>query len=71
MLVLCTCLIKMFSIFLQAVGEPLKAAVVSLARDIILFVPLVIILPRFMGVEGTLWAAPAADLLGMLVSGYY
>lgn len=69
MLVLCTCLIKMFSIFLQAVGEPLKAAVVSLARDIILFVPLVIILPRFMGVEGTLWAAPAADLLGMLVSG--
>ena len=69
MLVLCTCLIKMFSIFLQAVGEPLKAAVVSLARDIILFVPLVIILPRFMGVEGTLWVAPAADLLGMLVSG--
>lgn len=68
MLVLCTCLIKMFSIFLQAVGEPLKAAVVSLARDIILFVPLVIILPRFMGVEGTLWAAPAADLLGMLIS---
>ena len=69
MLVTFTCLIKMISIFFQAVGEPLKAAVVSLCRDIVLFVPLVIILPKFMGVTGPLWAAPIADLIGMLISG--
>lgn len=68
MLVTFTCLIKVISIFFQAVGEPLKAAIVSLSRDIIFFVPLVIIFPKFMGVVGPLWAAPIADLIGMLIS---
>ncbi len=64
-----TCLIKVISIFFQAVGEPFKSAVVSLCRDIVLFVPLVILLPKFMGVTGPLWAAPMADLFGIAVSG--
>ncbi len=68
MLVTLTCLIKMTSIFFQAVGEPLKAAIVSLTRDIIFFVPLVIILPKYMGIKGCLIAAPIADLLGILVT---
>lgn len=68
-LVAFTCLIKMISIFFQAVGEPVKAAVVSLSRDIIFFVPLVIILPKFFGVEGVLFGAPIADLIGMIISG--
>ncbi len=67
-LVTFTCLIKMSSIFFQAVGEPLKAAIVSLARDIIFFVPLVIILPYFMGIIGVLIAAPIADALGIFVT---
>lgn len=68
MLVTFTCLIKMISIFFQAVGEPLKAAIVSLSRDIVFFVPLVIILPKFIGVTGPLWAAPISDFLGILIS---
>lgn len=65
-----TCTIKMTSIFFQAVGEPLKAAIVSLARDIVCFVPLVIILPKFFGIKGILLAAPASDLIGIIISGY-
>ncbi len=68
MLVTLTCLIKMSSIFFQAVGEPLKSIIVSLARDIIFFVPLVIILPRYMGIKGALIAAPIADLLGIAIT---
>ena len=68
MLVTFTCLIKLISIFFQAVGEPLKSTIVSLTRDIILFVPLVIILPKYMGIKGVLIAAPIADLLGILVT---
>lgn len=64
-----TCSIKVISIFFQAVGNPTKAAIVSLSRDIIFFVPLVIILPKFMGINGTLWAAPIADLTGIIISG--
>lgn len=68
MLVTFTCVIKVISIFFQAVGEPLKAAIVSLSRDIVLFVPLVLILPNFFGITGILWAAPAADVIGILIS---
>lgn len=68
LLVCFTCLIKVTSIFFQAVGEPLKAAIVSLSRDIVFFVPLVIILPKYIGVIGPLWAAPTADLLGIIIS---
>lgn len=68
MLVVFTCLIKVCSIFFQAVGNPIKASIVSLTRDIICFVPLVIILPSIMGVEGSLFAAPAADVIGIIIT---
>ncbi len=67
-LVTFTCLIKFSSIFFQAVGEPLKATIVSLTRDIILFVPLVIILPKYFGIKGVLIAAPISDFLGIIVT---
>ncbi len=63
-----TCVIKVISIFFQAVDEPLKATVVSLIRDIICFVPLALLLPTFMGVEGVLWAAPIADVVSIIVA---
>lgn len=63
-----TCSIKVSSIFFQAVGNPIKASIVSLTRDIICFVPLVIILPIFMGVEGALYAAPIADGIGIIIT---
>lgn len=68
MFVTFTCIIKVISIFFQAVGEPTKAAVVSLSRDIVCFVPLVIFLPSIMGINGALWAAPIADLIGIILS---
>lgn len=64
-----TCTIKVISIFFQAVGEPLKAAIVSLFRDIIIFCPLVLILPHVMNnINGILWAAPIADIVGIILS---
>jgi putative MATE family efflux protein len=64
-----TCTIKVISIFFQAVGEPLKAAIVSLFRDIIIFCPLVLILPHLMNnINGILWAAPIADIVGIILS---
>lgn len=68
-LVLFTVSIKAISIFFQAVGEPKKATISSLVRDIVCFVPLCLILPNFFGVDGVLYAAPAADFIGMIVAG--
>ena len=67
-LVVFTCTIKMTSIFFQAVGKPAHAVISSVIRDIICFVPLVIILPRFFGVKGVLYAAPIADFIAIIVA---
>ena len=74
-LIIFTCVIKMSSIFFQAVGKPVMAVIASLTRDIICFVPLVILLPAVFegnragsGINGILYAAPAADVVGMIVA---
>lgn len=68
-LVIATVSIKAISIFFQAVGEPKKATISSLTRDLICFVPLCLILPHFFGVDGVLYAAPIADFIGIAVAG--
>ena len=67
-LVTFTLIIKMTSIFFQAVGKPLAAVVASTIRDIVCFIPLILLLPRFFGIQGILYAAPAADFIAMLVA---
>lgn len=56
------------AVYLQAVGKPIKSAVLSLARQIIFFVPAALILPLFLGVEGVLWTGPVADGLAFILS---
>ncbi|MBD5111774.1 MAG: MATE family efflux transporter [Ruminococcaceae bacterium] len=67
-LVTFTCTIKMTSIFFQAVGKPISAVVASMIRDIICFVPLIIILPMSFEIQGILYAAPCADFIAMVVA---
>ena len=56
------------AIYLQAIGKPVKSALLSLSRQIIFFVPAAIILPIFMGVTGVLWTGPVADGLAFILS---
>lgn len=74
-LVIFTCVIKMSSIFFQAVGKPVMAVIASLTRDIVCFVPLVILIPAIFersqagsGINAVLFAVPAADIIGMIVA---
>lgn len=68
MLVTFTCIIKMTSIFFQAVGKSIRAVIASMIRDIVCFIPLIIILPIFFDIGGILFAAPCADFLAMIVA---
>jgi Na+-driven multidrug efflux pump len=56
------------AVYLQAVGKPVKSALLSLARQIIFFVPTILILPVFLGVKGVLWTGPVADGLAFVLS---
>ena len=64
-----SCIIKMNSIFFQAAGRPVIATIASLIRDVICFIPLIIILPLiFPNVETILYVSPISDLLAMAVT---
>ena len=63
-----TCVQKSGSIFLQAIGKPVQSTLLSLARDVIFFVPAVLICARLGGVTGMLWAAPIANVLAAILT---
>ncbi|BDF59521.1 multidrug transporter MatE [Christensenellaceae bacterium] len=55
-------------IFFQALGKPVKAALITLSRQLLLLVPAMLVLPHFLGVEGVLWAGPVADATAFLIA---
>ena len=70
-LITISCMIKMNSIFFQAVGKPIHAVISSMVRDIVCFTPLILILPAiFNSVETILYAAPISDLIAMAVTAF-
>ncbi|MBQ7343179.1 MAG: cytidylate kinase family protein [Clostridia bacterium] len=66
-----SCLIKMNSIFFQAVGKPVHAVVASMIRDVVCFTPLILILPLISpDVILILYAAPISDIIAMIVTAF-
>lgn len=47
--------------FFTAIGKATKGAIVSLTRQILFLLPLIIIFPIFMGIDGVMYAGPIAD----------
>ena len=49
--------------FFTAIGKPKGGVFLSLTRQIIFLLPLILLLPIFMGIDGIMYAGPAADLM--------
>ena len=69
-----TCLVKMTAVFFQSIGKSIHAVVASLIRDIVCFIPLVLVLSTIFenkengqGINGILYAAPIADIIAVFV----
>lgn len=54
--------------YFQAVGKAAQAIILSLSRQFLLFIPLLLILPRFWGLEGVWRTAPIADCLSVVLT---
>lgn len=54
--------------FFAAIGKPVKGLVLSMTRQIIFLIPLVLILPLFFGLDGILYAGPVADSIAFIVT---
>ena len=54
--------------FFQAINKPLQAALLSLSRQVLLVIPLVLILPLFLGLNGVFFSPPIADVLSIMLA---
>lgn len=64
----CNNLQPISSNFFTSIGKPKKGVFLSLTRQIIFLLPLIVILPRIMGIDGIMYAGPIADCLAALLS---
>lgn len=62
------CLQPISSNFFTAIGKPKKGIFLSLTRQILFLLPLIIILPLFMGIDGIMYSGPIADFIAGIVS---
>ena len=54
--------------FLTSIGKPKRGIFLSLTRQIIFLLPLLLLFPLFTGIDGIVYAGPAADLMAALTS---
>lgn len=54
--------------FFTAIGKPIKGMFLALTRQTLFLLPLILILPLFMGIDGVLYAGPVADATAGIVS---
>ncbi|MFV0527148.1 MAG: MATE family efflux transporter [Lachnospiraceae bacterium] len=48
--------------FFTSIGKATRGIFISLTRQIIFLLPLIVILPRFLGIDGIMYAGPVADI---------
>jgi putative MATE family efflux protein len=56
------------STIFQAIGKPIQAFVTSTARSTLFLIPLILILPRFIEMDGIWWSFPVAEILAFCLT---
>ena len=59
------------STFFTSIGKPIKGTFLALTRQIIFLLPLLVILPIFMGMDGIIYAGPIADFVAAAISAVF
>ncbi|MDR3318792.1 MAG: MATE family efflux transporter [Clostridiales bacterium] len=67
-LIILTCLQKACAIFLQSIGKAAAAIPLSIIRDVVFLIAFSVLLANYIGVTGIFWAAPAADIVAIIIT---
>ncbi len=54
--------------FIQSIGKAKVAMLLSLLRQVIILIPMVLILPNFLGLDGVWYAQPVANILSAIIT---
>lgn len=54
--------------YFQAVGKPVQSTILSLSRQVLFFIPLLLILPNIWGLKGVWRTAPIADVFSVILT---
>ncbi|WP_066646692.1 MATE family efflux transporter [Christensenella timonensis] len=57
--------------YFQATGQPLKATILSMLRQMLLLIPMMLIMPLFFGLDGVLFAFPIADIGSAVIVAFF
>jgi putative MATE family efflux protein len=57
-----------FTTYFQAAGRGLPSLILSILREMLIFIPLLLVLSRVFGLDGVWYARPASDLLAFSVT---
>lgn len=57
--------------FFTSIGKSKLGIFMSLTRQILFLLPLIIIFPLIMGIDGVMYAGPIADAAAAIVCGYF
>lgn len=56
------------AVVFQALGKALPALILALSRQILFFIPILLVLPNFLGLNGVWYSFPIADTLSLIVA---
>lgn len=62
------CLQPITSTFFTSIGKPIKGVFLSMTRQMIFFLPFLVILPMIFGIDGIVYTGPIADVLSAIVA---
>ena len=57
--------------FFPSIGKAWKGSVISLSKQLVLLVPLLIVMARWLGVDGIVMAAPISDALAFMIAALF
>jgi Na+-driven multidrug efflux pump len=55
--------------FIQSIGKAKMSMILGLLRQVIVLIPMILILPNFLGLNGIWFAQPTADIVSAIITG--
>ncbi len=57
--------------YFQAVKKPMASMILTLSRQILILIPLIVILPKYFGLKGIFAAGPVADFMAAVITAFW